>query len=384
MIGEKYRLSYFMLSFFLWLIPLISVRYSSETWSGLLFVLGLGIHFNQNINSKKQYWIGLLFGLSFLFRFQIVFSVLGFLAWLIFIDKIKINGIVKIVLGAFAILGLGVLVDSWFYGQWVFTPWNYFYCNIVEDVASGFGVSSWMFYFQQIVLMPSLFIGILISLGFILLMITKYDHFLIWIILPFILIHSIIPHKEDRFLFPLVYLLPLLLMISYQKTIALITNKALKNGLRYSLMSLFLFFNIIGLFVITQKSAGIGRMKITQYIHNNYGDKNINLVYCIWSNPYNPWQSLPVKFYLEKSMTHKQINNLNELNDTLLMEDAVNLLVIRKADLKDKNCESEINKRGYEFEEQSIQPWILLINHFYMGISEDNILLLYKHKDLSH
>lgn len=380
MVDEKYWLSYCLLSFLLWFIPLISVRFSSETWSGLFFICGLSVQFNQNIKIKKTYWIGVLFGLSFLFRFQMAFAILGFGLWLLFVNKTRINDTFKIIVGFLIVLAFGVVIDFWFYGQWVFSPWNYFYSNIVEDAASSFGVSPWMYYLQQIAIMPSLLIGIIIFCAIVVLILFKHNHFLVWIIIPFILIHSLIPHKEERFLFPLVFLLPLVFMVSYQTVINLIHSNIIKNSLKYALITFFVIINTIGLVAVSQKSAGMGRMKITQFIHENYRERHINLIHCSWANPYNPWHGLPTKFYLEKNMNCKRINSLCELNDSLIMRDAVNLLITRKVDLQDQNCVGKIKERGFVFKIQSIQPWIEKLNLYYKGINGDDILMLYLYK----
>ena len=37
---------------------------------------------------------------------------------------------------------------------------------------------------------------------------TRWRNVLVWIMVPFVLVHSVIGHKELRFLYPLIYLLP--------------------------------------------------------------------------------------------------------------------------------------------------------------------------------
>lgn len=43
LVNRKYRTVYILLSFMLWFLPYVNVRFSSETWSGLLFMIGLSM-----------------------------------------------------------------------------------------------------------------------------------------------------------------------------------------------------------------------------------------------------------------------------------------------------------------------------------------------------
>lgn len=380
--NKSVKTAYYLLSFFLWFIPVISVRFSSETWSGLMFMLSLALFLNDSNDKIKPYKIGLLFGISFLFRFQIAFAILGFVLWLIFINHSKLKYLLKICTSICAVIFLGMLLDSWFYGEFVFTPWNYFYENIIDGAASRFGTSPWFFYIAKVLSSPSYFIGIPLLLSLVLLLIFKPNSFLLWCIIPFIVIHSFVPHKEVRFLFPIVYFFPLLLIEGYMLVDKLITKRLWIKTLNFVLIVIFVLINSIGLIAMAQKSAGIGLMEITKYIHDKYGNKNINLVYCPWANPYNPWHSLPLKFYLEDSMTEHRIKNLCELSDSLLTDDAVNLLVIRKIDKKNIDCSIILNSNNLIFETQSVPKWIELINEKYKGFDNNNILELYKFTDI--
>ncbi len=377
--NKTLEIAYYLLSFFLWFIPIISVRFSSETWSGLLFLLSLALFINDSNDKTKPFKMGLLFGISFLFRFQIAFAIVGFGLWLIFINHSKLKYLLKICASFIAIIILGLLLDSWFYGEFVSTPWNYFYKNIVEGAASGFGTSPWYFYILKLLSYPSYFIGIPIILSFIFILFSNPKNYILWVTIPFIVGHSIISHKEERFLFPLVYLFPLMLIEGYLVIERLITNRFWIKSFNFMLISIFVLVNSIGIIAMGQKSAGIGRMEITKYIHDNYGREKINLVFCSWANPYNPWHGLPAKFYFEDSLTDHRINNLCELNDSLFVQDAVNLLVIRKIDKGNIECSEKIKNYNLIFEKQSIPKWIERINAKYKGFDNHNILELYRY-----
>jgi phosphatidylinositol glycan class B len=379
--NKSVRTAYYLLSFFLWFIPMISVRFSSETWSGLFFLLSLTYFLKDSNDEKTPYKIGILFGISFLFRFQIAFAVLGFGLWLICINHSKLKYLLKICIPFCATLVIGFLLDSWFYGEFVFTPWNYFYKNIIEGAAAEFGTAPWYYYILKLLSYPSYVIGIPIFLSFIILLIKNPRNYILWISIPFIACHSMIAHKEERFLFPIVYFFPLMLIESYLVINKIVVNCLLNRVLNYLLIVIFVSVNTIGIIAMGQKSAGIGRMGITKHIHDRYGNKNINLIFCSWANPYDPWHYLPVRFYLEDSLTEHRIDNLCELNDSLFRQDAVNLLVIRKFDKENIQCSQMIENNKLIFETQSVPKWIEIINSGYRGFDNCNILELYRYSN---
>ncbi len=378
------RKVYWYLSYFLWFIPLISVRFSSETWSGILFLLAMAIHYHSMPNTIKPYLLGIVLGFSFLFRFQIAFAIVGFVLWLFFIDKQRISYLLKMAVALLIILTFGILIDSWFYQEMVFTPWKYFYTTILDHTAPEFENYKWYYYVNKLVSYPSYFIGLPLAFAFIILIIYKPRNLLLWCVIPFMLVHSIVPHKEERFLFPVVFLFPAMLIIAYEKLIMLITNKLTSKILNYSFIAVFASVNLIGLVAMSQKSAGYGRMEITKYIHDNYKNKLINLTCCSWGNPYNPWHGFAVKFYREEKMTENRIDNLCELNDSLFAPNAENLLVIRKFDLKNLECKSMIAKNNFVEVIQSVPKWIQWLNQIHKGLEDESILILYRREKDKH
>ena len=144
------------------------------------------------------------------------------------------------------------------------------------------------------------------------------------------------------------------------------------------ILAAFLLTNITGQVVSTQKPAGIGRMAITKFIHTRYKEKPVHLIFCSWSNPYNPWQSLPEKFYAEKRMTDIQIKNLCEMNDSVIKPGVTNLLVMRKINLENDDCIPQFKKYRFRLLMQSIPHWIERINKYYRPADNEEIVLLYE------
>lgn len=369
------HIPYILLSFFLWFIPVISVRFSSETWSGLFFLLAVASLFQQKDKEVPFLKIGIWLGLSFLFRYQMVFAMIGLGAWLIVVNRTTLKNILK-VLSAFCLfILLGVALDSWFYGELVCAPWNYFYQNIIEGVAAGFGTSPWYYYLIKLFYSPSYIIGTLMILSIIVVLVKVPRNIILWCFLSFIIGHSLIGHKEERFLYPMVYFFPYFLIKSYTFLSSYLSCYKLKYVLNTLLCVVLIGVNTIGVLAMGVKSAGIGRMEITRYIHTHYQGEKVNLIYCSWANPYNPWHSLPVKFYVQDSLTDQRINTLCELHDTLYSKEGINLLVIRKVDKG--NCLEQIQEAGFTKVIQSIPDWVVGLNRYYKGLEEKQVLELY-------
>jgi len=198
---------------FLWFMPYLSVRFSSENlaglalWSGMLLVL--------KRNNKGLLLAGVLLGLSFFLRFQMAFSLLGLGGWLAWQwlakkpSRLTSGQMGLLLMGGFIALGLGIASDGWLYGKPVFTAYNYFTANILENKAADWGVSPWWFYFAQAVITAVPPVGvvglILAGVGF-----WKHRHHaLVWMFIPFLVAHLVVGHKEMRFLYPMV--LPVLI-----------------------------------------------------------------------------------------------------------------------------------------------------------------------------
>ena len=194
--------------FFVWFMPYLMVRFSSENWGAMLFFIGLSLSFSPRLNTRKWLLIGLLLALSFYVRFQMVFAIMGLIGYLFYSKKITISSCWSILTGVIFGLTLMISMDCLYYDAWVFTPWNYFEQNILLDKAATFGVDPWWMYFGWFFDEARMPISLLIFYGVYLLYKRKSLNVFSWIWIPFLLGHFIVGHKELRFLFPMVYLIP--------------------------------------------------------------------------------------------------------------------------------------------------------------------------------
>jgi GPI mannosyltransferase 3 len=138
---------FIILSYFLWFLPVLNVRFSSESWAGLSFMMAIVI-IQSDCNRKTiQYLIaGSLLGLCFLFRFQMILLYVGLILWLFLIKKEILTNIILLITSILLVISIGVLLDFWYYQKSVLTFWNYFYINIAEGTSSNFGTSPWYYY----------------------------------------------------------------------------------------------------------------------------------------------------------------------------------------------------------------------------------------------
>lgn len=107
------------------------------------------------------------------------------------------------------VIGLGIGVDSFFYGKFTVSWWNFFQWNIVQNISSFFGVEPVYFYFKTLksVLLRSALPFTLAGLAVSLLKFRSFGPFFLFV-LPYFLCSSAQPHKEHRFILPI---LPILL-----------------------------------------------------------------------------------------------------------------------------------------------------------------------------
>lgn len=198
-------------------LPYLDARLSSETASAIALALVVATLAPQNavgprseradLSPARAACAGALLGLAFELRFQTAFAALGVGLWLVAIARAKI-GRVLILSAAFALVVVAsALVDRWGYGAWAFPPWRYLYENMVRGVAAKrFGTSpAWAYLY-----LPLANVHALSAATALLLMAATWwrhpRHLVTWTTLPFVVLHSLVAHKEERFLFPLALL----------------------------------------------------------------------------------------------------------------------------------------------------------------------------------
>jgi GPI mannosyltransferase 3 len=289
--------------YFIWFVVFISVRFSSETWSALFFMLAFLFWFKWK--DKRTYhllFIGALAGISFQFRFQTAIMSIGFFAWLIFIAKTDLRILLILFIGFLTTLLCCTILDSIMYGELTFAPYHYFYVNLIENKVSSFGVSPWYHYFEDLLNKTYFIYGILILVGISFVAYLSPKNVINYIVIPFVIFHCLVGHKEMRFLFPIVYFIPLYIGYVYR---FMIQKKQLKRPLQIGftlsntvllLCCMFFSFNPI--------------VKVRHWLYDNATSKDV--LYIIEDNPFDT--GLPYNFYkTENEVKVKIISNPTEI-----------------------------------------------------------------------
>ena len=207
-----------MLAFLLglgWFFPYLHARFSSENYSGIFllwaiyFALRNGLE-KRNYSSTDWLLSGLCWGLAFEFRFQIGFAALGLIGWLIFYKRLALKPFLFLLFGGCLILVFAAFIDHWLYNSWCFPPLNYFN-EVLFKTDSMFGSNPWYDFLP----LSLNWLGLSLAQPFLFLLvwalIRRRKDPIAWMFIAFVLVHNLLDHKEMRFLFPAIYLTPLLL-----------------------------------------------------------------------------------------------------------------------------------------------------------------------------
>jgi phosphatidylinositol glycan class B len=204
------RLAYLSLAL-PYFVPYLAARLSSESASTTFLVLALaallplasvaGGASGQAASRRRLVAAGAALGLAFAFRYQTGVAVGGLLLWVLVHRRDRWRAVGSLAAGMAIPLALGFAVDAWGYGTLEIVPWRYFDVNLLQGKAAVFGRSPMPAYLW---FMAGLFppFGIALLLALLLFWWRFPRHLLTWGTLPFVLVHSLIGHKEIRFLFP--------------------------------------------------------------------------------------------------------------------------------------------------------------------------------------
>lgn len=321
---KKLQYAFMLLSFMLWFSVYNSVRFSSETMSGRIFLIGLACLLLKQVPGTRDFFLtGILLGLSFVIRYQVAFMILGFGLWLLIINKAGARNFLIFILGICLMIAIGVLSDRWYYGEWVNTAWNYFRYNLLLGKASGFGTSPWYFYFEHTFLntIPPF------SLVYILACLIYSFYFpkdcITWTIVPFILVHFIIPHKELRFMFPFIGLLPVMIIRSGEILLKKRDPDFLNRKYFRILIKTFWYTNLVMMLILVFRPAD---QEISLYKKIYYTYKTPVKLYYTDENPFRR-ASVDLNFYKRNNLSFIKIDSPEELEAD---PDTISLLVTCK------------------------------------------------------
>ncbi|MEI6409775.1 MAG: hypothetical protein WCR52_10360 [Bacteroidota bacterium] len=308
---------------FLWFMPFLSVRFSSENWSAWTFLAALYLISKNREQAGIFLLAGLLLGLSFFFRFQIAFAFIGLGAWLWVIHKLRGIKWLWLFAGGLTGLAIGFLADRWFYGAWVCTPWAYFDQNILQHKAAAFGVAPWWFYFTESMLkgIPPLslvLVGAVILGGY-----KQRRHVFTWVFVAFLLAHSAVGHKELRFLFPMLF--PVLFLAASGLE-PLYARWRTQRAIRVTGYTILIINGLLWIYSCTQPQGLY--IPYYKYLYAEASKKPVQL----WVEKEDPYRlvGLQSHFYRPANIQINVVDDFSSLQNTPAPMDTTRLLLHRR------------------------------------------------------
>jgi phosphatidylinositol glycan class B len=213
-LDSQYHRLFYLYWAFTGLFPYFLVRTSSESLGSIIFfwVLGLMFQLISRFSWKTAFLFGISVGLCFNVRFQNAFAIAGLLAWglLFHLGTLK-RSFFPLLMGYLLVTAVSVILDRMGFGNWVFTPYQYFEQNILEDKASNFGVSYWAHYFE-FGMMVNFPVSALIFVPWLFYVVKNFRSPISWATVAFFVAHSCVGHKEYRFISMIFWLAPVYLV----------------------------------------------------------------------------------------------------------------------------------------------------------------------------
>jgi GPI mannosyltransferase 3 len=293
------------LSLFWCFIPWFHARFSSENICASLFVIGLflfiprySISKTETLNQKmlQQFVAALLMGLAGVVRFQANFFIVGLFIWLLLFQRAHIKTLLVFCLGVLIANGIGLLADKWFYGTWEITGWNYFYQNIVLHKAENFGREPIWYFFEHTITDAMPPFSILIIASFLFLYYKMPKSYLTWATGVFFIAHLASPHKEERFLFPLIPFIPIFMVLAYKHILESKSHVRLQHffASKFSriMKTVFICVNFILLAYFTFKPADEYTSTLKYLYHRHNGSPTVMICDNHGINPYTNEVSL--------------------------------------------------------------------------------------------
>jgi GPI mannosyltransferase 3 len=201
--------------------PYLAVRTSAENFGGSVIALGivLGEYVLACAPSQRRnggvlgaaWGTGALFACAFAARYQLLFAPLGYVVSIALRRKHpKVIHVAAALSGFLLTLVCASWIDRWGYGAWAFPLREYYKQNIVLGMASSFGTEPW-YAFLYLPLSNLAFPAAALSLVLLLMHVVKEPRSpLACVVLALVVGQSLFAHKEERFVFPIV---PLVLVM---------------------------------------------------------------------------------------------------------------------------------------------------------------------------
>ncbi|HYV94807.1 MAG TPA: hypothetical protein VE978_23740 [Chitinophagales bacterium] len=347
----------------LWFIPYMSVRFSLEIWGGCLFFISLALVYGKNESASRNFLIaGCVAALAFFIRFQTGLLIAGFLFFKVLHLKKNFRNLLWYGAGFILATAVNVFLDHWFYQKWCFTPWNYFLENIIHKHAAEFGHEPFYDYFFKVFKNAFPLQGILIIATFFIYLVRKFRDEVSMGVLFFLIGHLIIGHKEMRFIFPLIFILPFVFAHSMHWVSQFNFTKTIFYRV---LMILTVVINLIMLVAVTVRPSD-SQVSMQRALYNLIGHRPAAVFY-EGENPFSR-VGLTMNFYKNRNMKLLPVDSLSQYAEQTSEKI---LLVTNSSSVPEKY------PGNFRCVYQDIPQWILKLN-YHDWVSKIKIIRVYE------
>ncbi|MCP9264216.1 Mannosyltransferase [Dirofilaria immitis] len=204
--AAKYALLSYLSCWFVWYC---APRTLSNTLETILTLFGLQWYPLSKADLKQVYWPYMSIGLlTILIRPTAILIWIPFGLWHLWRSDSSMKLLLYTCLSCFPVLLFVTVLDSIAYGKLTFTAWNFIRFNVLEGGSNHFGSHPWHWFISQglpavltIHLIP-IFWGMIIAVRN-----RSIPFVFFYVPALYITVHSLIAHKEHRFLLPIIPLL---------------------------------------------------------------------------------------------------------------------------------------------------------------------------------
>lgn len=343
---ERIFLFVLLLMNFSWSLPYTRTLFCGEMMGSLFFFGTLLLY--EKWKHKPGIWIplltGLLFSLAFYLRFQAAFFLLGFGIWLVFFEK-RYRHIAPMIVGFIFGLIINVVLDHGYYHEWVFTPYEYYTANITDGRATQFGTSSFWRYIGLIIFVaPAPLLSIVLFYYSIKTLFSKYANPVFLSVTLFIILHCVVGHKEERFLFPIFNAMPLIIGWSVPSLIQFYerTKPAIRGFLRF-LGWFTLLLNSLLLIAITCVPYS-QTIRFSEKLKDKFHNNPVEL-FTLGQTPFQTPSRNPMTFY-KNGAPEITLNRLSTIDSVIMFDKNIKYLATTFNELKDKR--NTIDSLGYK------------------------------------
>lgn len=284
---SKFHHTLFYCLLFTWFTPYIHARLSSENFSSSFFFLALAIFLHREKGGAWKWFLsGLLFGASYMVRYQSAIMVAFIWFCDLFFYQKNIRKSVFSALGILLIIALGPVIDYWGYGVWTFAPYNLYYHDFVKGVLADTGTSPWYEYLRQSFNrgIPPISLGLILATFYF--WYKKPKDPLTWTTASSFLFFTVIGHKELRYIFPVILLTPIFAAYAYETLKDQERWRWLTKGKPF-IIGLNALFLIVGTFRAANPSVNF---------YNFVYHSNVSHLYIEDESPFS-MVGLPIYFY---------------------------------------------------------------------------------------